>query len=641
MGQGIDWDAAVETYKTGPQFKATPEGIVETPPPTPLPELLGMAGGIGGALLTRTPQGAAAGRTGAMALGARLFPSLAGSTIGTGAGLTAESAFQPVSPERAAGALLENAAWDVGGNLTFMAAGKALRVGKDALEALGITRASTFDDAKVAAQKFLSERGATLSRGQLTNSPLDQFVETVSKGGTGSGVYEQQQKAIGEAVTKGVADVKTSLDTSEAFQQALKSDEPLNRAAGENFQNLINTARGSFKEAYRPFYQRLSQDLNAYVDMKPIKREAQAEYDRLAKSKFAGAGADRKTVLEDILSQDDTVDFGIAHDLRSNFGAAARDKMEAGGKSTALSAAYSKAENQINSAMDSAFSYKRKELAGTPYTKQLVDEYRNTQSAYKDGMNGLYNQTITKGMESSPSKVGAYVFDLADTGKSTDLFKAITQADKYAATQGKNASQVMGDFKYGFLEQALSTPDKVKKFSTALEDDPEMKRSFYKLFKNEATPLKEVLNAANIGLEGGQSEIASFLRNKAAITTGQAGVGALGYLVLPSDMKDKLADNLPEAMLTAGAFLLTPRLLAKAATNKDAISALAGLAKVQNQPSFAGAASAKLIDRFQKSGIIDNEYINEINTIFGTAPQAQQPSTSAPNNQVNWDEAVQ
>lgn len=637
----IDWDAAVESYKTGPQFSATPEGIVETPPPTPLPELFGMAGGIGGALLTRTPQGAAAGRTGAMALGARLFPSLAGSTIGTGVGLAGERAFQPVSPERAAGALLENAAWDVGGNLTFMAAGKALRVGKDALEALGITRASTFDDAKVAAQKFLSERGATLSRGQLTDSPLDQFVETVSKGGTGSGVYEQQQKAIGEAVNKGVADVKTSLDTSEAFQQALKSDEPLNRAAGENFQNLINTARGSFKEAYRPFYQRLSQDLNAYVDMKPIKREAQAEYDRLAKSKFAGAGADRKTVLEDILSQDDMVDFGIAHDLRSNFGAAARDKMEAGGKSTALSAAYSKAENQINSAMDSAFSYKRKELAGTPYTKQLVDEYRNTQSAYKDGMNGLYNQTITKGMESSPSKVGAYVFDLADTGKSTDLFKAITQADKYATAQGKNASQVMGDFKYGFLEQALSTPDKVKKFATALEDDPEMKRSFYKLFKNEATPLKDVINAANIGLEGGQSEIAAFLRNKAAITAGQAGVGALGYLVLPADMKDKLADSLPEAVLTAGAFILTPRLLAKAATNKDSISALAGLAKVQNQPAFAGAASAKLIDRFQKAGIIDSEYINEINNIFGTVPQTQQPSTLSPNNQVNWDEAVE
>lgn len=639
----IDWDAAVESYSKGPQFKATPEGIVETPPPTPLPEMLGLAGGIGGALLTRTPQGAAAGRTGAMALGQRFVPSLFGSTVGTTAGLALERAFQPVSPERAAGALLENAAWDVGGNLTFMAAGKAMRIGKDALEALGITKASTFNDAQAAAQKFLSERGATLTRGQLTESPLDQFVETVSKGGTGAGIYEQQQKAVGEAISKGVKDVQESLSTSPAFKDALLRDEPLNRAAGENFQALIDTARGSFKEAYRPFYQKLSQDLNAYVDMRPIKAEAQKELDRLAKSKFAGAGADKKTVLEDILAQDDMVDFGVAHDLRSNFGAAARDKVEMGGKATALSAAYSKAESQINNAMDNAFSYKRKELAGTPYTKKLVDEYRTTQSAYKEGMDGLYNQTISKGMETSPSKVGAYIFDLADTGKSTDLFKAITQADKYAAAQGKNANQIMGDFKYGFLEQALSTPEKVKKFATSLDDDPEMKRSFYKLFKNEATPLKEVLNAANVGLEGGQSEIAAFLRNKAAITTGQVGAGALGYLVLPADVKDKLADSLPEAALTAGAFIITPRLLAKAATNKEAISALAGLAKTQNKPAFAGAAAAKLVDRFQKSGIIDSEYINEVNNIFGSGREQQPmvPEQTPTSQSINWDEAVQ
>lgn len=634
---GIDWDAAVESYQQGPQFKATPEGIVETPPPTPLPAILGMAGGVGGALLTKTPQGAAAGRSAAMAIGSRLAPSLFGSTAGTAIGLGAEAAFQPVSAERAGSALLENAAWDVGGNLAFMAAGKTIRLGKDVLEKMGITRASTFDDAKLAAQEFLSQRGATLTRGQMTGGNLDSFVEEISRGGTGSKLYEQQQEAVGKAVMEGTQAVKSALDTSDAFQQALKADEPLTRAAGENFQNLITTARESFKEAYRPFYQKLSTDLNASVDLKPLKKQAQAEMARLEKSKFAGAGADRRTVLEDILKQDDLVDFGVAHDLRSNFGAASRDKVEAGGKATALSAAYSKAESDITKAMDNAFSYKRKELAGSPYTQTLVNDYKNTQNAYREGMNSLYNTTITKGMEAAPSKVGAYVFDLAETEKATDLYKAIASADKYATAQGKNASQIMNDFKYGFLEQSLSTPDKVKKFATSLQEDPEMNRAFYKLFAAEAKPLKDVLNAADFGLENQKSGIASFLRNKAAITTGQVGAGALGYLVLPSDLKEGVADKLPAAALTAGAFILTPRFLARAATNKDAVNALAGLAKGAKDPAFGGAAASKFIDQLNKSGVIDSDYLNEVDTLFGTARQQPNTQTEQP---INWDSAV-
>ena len=634
----IDWDAAVESYQTGPQFKATPEGIVETPPPTPLPAIIGTVGGVAGALLTKSPAGATAGRSAVMEVGRRLVPSLFGSTIGTTVGLGAEAAFQPVSPERATSALLENAAWDVGGNLAFMAAGKTVRLTKDVLEKMGITRASTFDDAKLAAQEYLSQRGATLTRGQLTGGNLDSFIEEVSRGGTGSKLYEQQQENVGKAVMQGVQAVKSALDTSDAFKQALSANEPLTRAAGENFQNLITTSRESFKEAYRPFYQNLSTDLNASVDLRPLKRQAQEEMTRLEKSKFAGAGADRRTVLEDILRQDDMVDFGVAHDLRSNFGAAARDKVEAGGKATALSAAYSKAESDISKAMDNAFAYGRKDLANTPYTKQLVQDYKNTQAAYREGMDSLYNTTITKGMETSPSKVGAYIFDLAETEKATDLYKAIAAADKYAKGS-KDAAQIMSDFKYGFLEQSLSTPDKIKKFATSLQDDPEMNRAFYKLFASEAKPLKEVLNAADFGLENQKSNIAAFLKNKAAITTGQVGIGALGYLALPADLKEGVADKLPAAALTAGAFILTPRFMAKAATNKDAVNALAGLAKGSKDPAFKGAAAAKFIDQLNKSGVIDIEYINEVDSLFGggraqqqTAPQTEQP--------INWDSLV-
>lgn len=643
----IDWDKSVLEAGGPPsdiQYEVTPQGGVVPTSTSPLPEIGGLLGGVGGAMLTRSPTGAAEGRILGTALGRQFVPSLAGSTAGTVVGLGAEAALtNQMTPERAVGALAENAAWDIGGNLAFAIGSKVYRIGADQLAKFGVSKEGSFGDAKIAAQKFLADRGATLTRSQLTGSNLDQFFEEISKGGTGIGVYRQQQENVAKALSKGMEEVKATLNTSETFNQALRADEPLTRAAGENFQNLITTARDSFKDTYRPFYQKLTEDLNAFVDLKPLKREAQKELDFLAKSKFAGAGAERRQVLEDILRQDDMIDFGVAHDLRSNFLSASQDKLSAEGKATALSAAYSKAGASITNAMDNAFSYRNRELKNTPYINKLINDYKNTQNAYREGTDALFGETINTAMSKAPSKAGAYVFDLAETEKSTDLFKAITAVDKYATAQGKQGAQVLNDFKYGFLEQGLSSPEKIKKFATDIEQNPETRRAFYKLFKSEAKPLQDIINAADIGLENTQSGIAAFLRNKATITGGQAAVGTLGYLALPSDMQEKLKENLPETIISAGAFILTPRLIAKAATNPKAVSALADLSKASNNPRFAGAAAAKLVDRLNETGIIDSDYVREVSNILnpvGTAPATPAMSAPLPAGAINWDEVV-
>lgn len=642
----IDWDKSV-LEEGGPPaditYSTTPEGGVVPTSTSPLPEIGGLLGGVGGAMLTRSPAGAAEGRILGTALGRQFVPSLAGSTAGTVVGLGAEAALtNQMTPERAFGALAENAAWDIGGNLAFAVGSKVYRIGADQLSKFGVSKEGSFGDAKLAAQKFLADRGATLTRSQLTGSNLDNFFEEISKGGTGIGVYREQQANVAKALSKGMEEVKATLNTSETFNQALRADEPLTRAAGENFQNLISTARDSFKDTYRPFYQKLTEDLNAFVDLKPLKREAQKELDFLAKSKLKGAGADRAKVLEDILAQDDMIDFGVAHDLRSNFLAASQDKLSAEGKATALSAAYSKAGANITNAMDSAFSYRNRELKNTPYINKLINNYKNTQNAYREGTDALFGETINTAMSKAPSKTGAYVFDLAETEKSTDLFKAITAVDKYATAQGKQGAQVLNDFKYGFLEQGLSSPEKMKKFATDIEQNPETRRAFYKLFKSEAKPLQDILNAADIGLENAQSGLAAFLRNKATITGGQVALGTVGYFALPSDTREKLQDNLLEGALSAGVFIVTPRLIARASTNPKAVSALAGLAKGTQNPRFAGAAAAKLIDRLNETGIIDSDYIRDVSNILNPVG-TQQPPTQIPaesSKAINWDEVV-
>ncbi len=638
----IDWDKAaqqksvLEPDGNKQTYMAVDGGVAPVDQFSPLPEIGGLLGGFGGALLTKNPVGARAGQTAGQAFVRTLIPSLAGSTAGTIVGLGGEGLLQGTTGSRAMSALVENAAWDVGGNLAFTLGGKVIRLGKEGLDALGITRASTFDDARLAAQRYLESRDATLTRGQLTGGRTDQFLESIAASGTGADVFAKQQEKVGQALTQGTKEVLNTLDTSEAFKAALRADEPLSRAAGENFQNLIDIARTEFKDKYRPFYESLSKDYNVLVDMRPIKAKAQKELDQARRIKDAGASGDRVQVLNDILKQDDFIEFGAAHDLRSSLSGAAEDLKVPGAGATTKSSAYSKYSSELNKQMDNIIDLSKNRLG-----KDLLEQYRQTQAAYKQGQDGLFNATINQAMKEQPSKVGAYVFDLADTGKATDLFRAISEVDKYAKSLGKEGGQVMNDFKYGFLEQSMATPEKIAKLADNIEKDPEMRRSFYKLFASEANQLKDILNAAKIGLDNLPGGEKTYIRNKALLAGGQALTLGVGYIALPNEITDKI--NLPETLATGAVFVLTPRLIAKASTNKEAISALADLTKASQNPKFGGAAAAKLADRLNAAGIIDNEYINEINQLFGSpdARQTSQPTPEPQGGRINWDEVAQ
>ena len=637
-----------------------------------LPTLGGLVGGVAGGLLIKNPlAGATAGR----AFMGSLLPSLAGSSIGTAAGTAAERgiAGDLLSGEggkQMVGNLLENAAWDLGGNLVFGLAGKTYRVGKDMLSKGGIT---TEQEARNAAQKWLSEKGATLSLGQLEGTRSLMTAESFLKGGTGGGEFAKQEQGVSKAVQQGLNDVKSSLQTSEAFNQAIKSEEPLNLAAGESFKNLITTARGEFKDKYRPFYQSLSEDYGVYVDIRKLKDQAKEELLRIEKIKGAGSSADRKEVLDQILKQDDFLDFGAAHDLRSGFNGAANDLKIPGKNATSKEAAYSKYANDIDSQMGNAMQMAASNptqlkniqskgyigfeqpqagstvitgnagfnpgMTQTPVSKKLIQEYNDTTTAYKAGMDGLFNETVNTAMSMKPSKVGAYLADLSSSENYRDLYKTVSQIDKYIKTGGKESVGMLADVKYNFINDAISTPEKALKFNEQLKSNPDLKAAFYKMFRSEAPQIKDLLNAADIGLS--KTNGASYYLSNRLAGTAYQGTGAItGYFLLPDSVQDRLKDNLPQAAVTAGALLLTPKILAKAATNKDAADALAKLAQFKQGNKMSGAAAVKLVDQLNKANIIDSEYISTIDSIFN-APQDRQTVTPLPMSDMDLDKYIQ
>jgi hypothetical protein len=607
-----------------------------------LPTALGIVGGVIPAVRPIAALERVA--AGAPAVTRPFIPSLVGSTAGTVAGTGAEALLGGFGAQQFGQNLvsnvLENAAWDVGGNLLATVGGKTFKIAKSVFSPSAVNKA----DPRIAAQEFLSGRGATLTRSQLTGDEIARSVEEVAKGGfASSGAFKAQQEGVEKAISQGVQEVKDTLQTSDAFRQAILTEEPFTRAAGENFQNLISTARTEFKDRYRPFYQGLTESNGVFVDLRGVKQQAKQEYDRLEKSKFKGAAGERKTVLEDVLAQDDFVDFGVAHDLRSNFSGSASDLVQPGKATTTKGAAYTKYAVAFEKAMDDAVLAPGTKAGQfgtfqTQLSKDVVDEYNKVKRLYKQGQNSLFNETIATAMDLQPSKVGAFLADLSESEKFTDLAKAMTAVDEYVKKQGVDSATLLNDIKYSFLEKNLSTPEKTATFARKLDEDKDLKSSFYKLFRSEANQLKQVLNAADIGLESGGSK-ATYLRNK-IVGAGVGGASVLGYLALPEDIQSRIEDKLPGALASAGAIIITPRLLAKASTNREAMDALAGLSKTTNQPRYGGALAAKLVDQLNKSGIIDSEYINEVNSFFN--PQAE-PQTTTPQSSsgaINWEEYI-
>ena len=607
------------------------------------------------------------------------IPSLAGSTVGTTLGTLLEQGTQNkdiFSTETGKKLLLnniENAAFDVGGNLVFGFGGRAVRLGKDQLEKAGITKGlfeTEEDAARKAAQEWLSSREGTLTRGQLTGNLGTQTVEGTLKFTSGGEAFAQQQAGVKKALDQGINDVKNTLDTSEAFQLALKQGDPTQMVTGDRWQTAIAEADKAMKTKYRPVYEQMEQQGDGLlVNMTPLKRAAQDELDRLNKNKaMSSAAEDKRKVLQQILAQGDQISFSTAHDLRSDFLASARDATKEGQAANTLEAYYKRyaqglQNNMTNIAVVTFGSKEQKDLArklglsggidqlaglregqfkdyniesleklNLPTTQanaannQLLKDYFNAQKSYKNAMDGFYNGTMQTMLKSEPEEVGKYLFNVDYPSRLKSVANAVVEIQKYLPPE--QSKGLLGELQFGYLKKVFGEPDGVLKFTKNLENET-FKEGFDYLFRDANTKKKllEIANAAKFGLE--ETPGSTVLRSRMVGAVAAATLGSGAYLSFP----DEVSNNLLPTIGSLGALYLTPKLMARALTNKTDMDALAMLSKAQNNPKYAGAAGAKIANMLNKSGIIDNEYLTEVNQmIYGK--QEQQPVMSP--SSIDW-----
>lgn len=658
-----------------------PQTAVTPSFPTSLPETGGLLLGLVPFTAPQSRLGSSLLRLGekAPAITRPYVPSLAGSALGTTTGTLIEQAlpgqdfFSTESAKKLIENNVQNAILDVGGNLTFNFLGKAIKVGKDVLDKTGITTttkmfATPDQEARRAAQEYLSKYGATLTRGQLTGDVTTQNIESTLKYAPGaSGKFAEQQKGVEAALKAGAQDVQSTLDVSDAFNMALKQSEPTQMAIGDRFQNAIKNAEVAMKDKYRPVYERIDKEGDGlFVDLRPLKQQAQAELDKLAKRKFVGAGEDRASVLNEILAQDDQVPLSVAHGLRSDLLAGARDLRKEGTATTAKESEYNKQAAAIQKSMDSIMvatfgNAEDKELArklgmyggiDSPaglrtgqvlnYSKtldqflntigktpantannELLRSYFNAQKGYSDAMQGFYSGTVSSALKSEPSAVGEYLFNIDRPERMRETFAAIAQAEKFLPKD--QSKGIKAELQYGYLNKIFGSSDGIVKFSNNLEDKT-FKEGFNYLFQEPTIrkQLVDIANAAKYGLE--ESAGSTALRTR-VVGAAVAGTSGIGYLLLPSDLQDKIDIS---SLTSAGVLFLTPNLMSKALTNKNAMDALAMLSKAQKNPKYAGAVSAKIADALNKSGIIDSEYLTELNQLMSLPREGQATQQAEP-----------
>jgi DNA repair protein RadC len=559
-------------------------------------------GGVAGGLLTRRKEGAG--------LGATIGRSLAGSSAGTLAGTGAqELSYERTGTERdpfaqrAGENLVENAIFDVGGNLVFASLGKLYRVGKEALQDVpalqGLFKAGETIadfDAKKLAQEMLQKYGATLDKFQVTEGGAARTARGIAQSSfTARPLLEKSEKAVREAVDK-EKNVLLDTITTEAYDA---------QKVGGSVSDIVAAGDAKLKEITRPFYQSLSKDTGVNVNFTPVKNYIDTVVSEASRTKGKTLSAKESELINDIKVQDNAIDFGAAHDLLSSIKTRIRDAKNAKDPDSREIARLVQVEQQITQAMDSSAS----KLA-----PELLQKYKETSTLYRESIGELYSGTVQRLLKKDAEKVGDDIYAKGNVTAFQEVKQAVARAKKLDPTL--NVQETIDGVRRGYLESVLKDFDSIGALKKTLDTDKKFARTFETVLTGEQkTRVKALTNAAFYGSKQADNALPLFMVGQQAQAVTLAAGGA-AYAFNP-DVQNAVKDHPLSSMGLIAGVTLGPRALAKVITNPDAVNALLQL----NKPigSLKPAQVLKVFNELSKAGVTESDL---------NIPQNAQPSGS-------------
>lgn len=557
-----------------------------------LPEIGGLVGGIAGAMLTRSPIGAqsaaAAGRTALTSLGR----GLTGTGVGTVAGTAVKQQVDAIldRPQPLGKALAEqlsnaatNVALDAAGNLLFNLAGKAYKVGKDRLPSFGLfERGIKEQDLKSQVQRLLETEGGGLTRYQVSQGPIASVAESIGRAGVfGRTLFTQLEEANLKALRNARDNVLD--EVSSRFVSDID--------AGASYKDIISNGQDALSAAVKPFYEnlagarpgvaaaalRIAGDSGLPVSTRGIAESARNQLSRAEAISKTGdpnlsLGSEVVTELKRLSEIKDNISFAEAHDFRSKLGARLRAIRDEFGPNSPQVALLSKTMKDIDSAMDSAAS---------SLNPALKAQYDETSKFYREGINELFPKTLAKLNRTTAERLGETVFKSGNVSEVLDFYKSLDRAKKL--NPELDTAAVRESIQRGYLSSLIGeegadvSVGSLLNLGKKLQEDKKFKRTFDAALDPSVRNNVELLaNAARIAQTKPQNTFSLAINTQQAdavrgVVQGllAAGGAAGAYSALPSSELGTVG-----AVLGGAGVLLTPKALAKFATNKEAINSL-------------------------------------------------------------------
>lgn len=555
-------------------------------------EIGGLVGSIGGGALggiVGGPPGAFAG-------------SAAGAALGGALGETYEQASrnEPVSTSRIGMAGLEEAAWDVGGNLVLKGAGKTLRFGA---EKLGFT-SKDIPDANQAAQTFLQKYGSSLPESARTGNQMDAALEGLVYTPATYDIFKAKQAEIRDALQTGSKDILQSLVNSPEFSQALRSGSSAQRSSGEVLQNFIKQGHTALSDSVKPLYREIFKDVDSKITTFPIKTWATKEL-----MNPSGLTAGQKTILNEVKNLPPSLSMENMHDIRSRWLAENRDKyLSESNKDTRASSTITDLIDRIDTSMDLSAN---RILKGS-----TLDSYRKVTKTYREGIQGLQSNAINKAMGENPEDVGGFLFKAGNETPIQDLYKSVAAAQ---ALTKKSSKEILDSLRFGYLDAMINTPENMLKFAKDLEQSRNVQNTFNTLFRG--TPQYDAVLAMNEAAKKGLVEtkaMPGLNYRTAGVALNVAGPLAAfgsGYaFLLTPEQQQRIKDNLGEAAVAGGAFIMSQRKLAKVMLDPQGAKAIKYLSTAKDKLTSPSAFTKLVAEPI--TNILGGEGEGDRSTLF-------------------------
>jgi hypothetical protein len=505
-------------------------------------EMGGLIGGLGGGAI-----GSIGGPAG----------TIAGSVLGAGVGgMVGEAVEQYTREEKpslslATQAGLEEAAWDLGGNLVLKGAGKVLRFGADKL---GFSQ-KDFPDANKAADAFLQKQGSSLPLGARTGSSALTNLESLTYTPATYGIFKDKQQEISDALQSGSKDILKSLAKSPEFEQALRSNTSSQYSSGEILQNFIKQGQDALSLSVKPLYESIFADKKSLISTFPLNSWASSQL-----VQPASLTAGQKTILNEIKNLPPNVNMQYMHDIRSRWLAENRDKYAsstASEKDSRASKTITSLIDKIDNAMDVS--------AKSTLDPKTYQRYQNVTKTYREGVQGLQSDAITQALTLNAEEVGGHLFKAGNETPIKDLYKSISAASTLSK---KPATEVIDALRYGYLEAMVNTPENMLKFANNLEQNKAMKNTYDRLFAGtpQDTAIKAMNDAAKLGLVDTKAIAGVPYQTMRPLLTGAGQLATIGsgyYFALSPEQQNTIKDNLGTAAVVGGGLVFSQRNLAK------------------------------------------------------------------------------